>query len=41
MRIDPYYLDKNNIKHPDRIYIMSKQRDDGWLTVDSKTLNRN
>lgn len=30
-----------NIKHPERIYIISRQQNDGWLTVDSKTLDRN
>ena len=40
MRIDPHHLNSKNHQHSDRIAILSKQYNDGWLTVDSNTLNR-
>ena len=39
MRIDPNILEKGSNK-PERVYILSKQENDGWLTVDNTTLNR-
>ena len=39
MRIDEYFLKKENIKHPERISILCKNN--GWLTVDSQTMDRN
>lgn len=40
MRIDQNLLDKGSSNHPERVYILSKQENDGWLTVDNTTLNR-
>jgi Uma2 family endonuclease len=40
LRIDPKSLEKSQNNQNDRIYILSKQENDGWLTVDSTTLNR-
>ena len=38
MRISAEHLDRRKIKHPERIYVVSKSN--GWLTVDSQALSR-
>ena len=38
MRISAEHLDRRNINHPERIYVISKSN--GWLTVDSQALSR-
>lgn len=38
LKIEEHYLDPKNVKHPEKIAVISKNN--GWLTVDSKTLNR-
>jgi hypothetical protein len=38
MRIDEFYLDRKNIKHPERIAVVDKMN--GWVTVDSTSLDR-
>ena len=38
LRVSPEHLDRKKINHPERISVLCKQN--GWLTVDSQTLDR-
>jgi hypothetical protein len=38
LRVSEFYLDKRNVKHPERIAVLDKNN--GWMTVDSQTLDK-